>query len=325
MPMRIAVVGAGVAGLQCAGLLSRAGAELTVFDKGRGPGGRLSTARGDGWQADQGAQYFTARSKEFTEALRDWCTQGVAGPWPGRLVWLGDGEPEPVSDEQQRYVGTPRMTAISRYLAQGLDVRAAVRVGAIRREGAGVRLLDTGGADLGRYDRVVVAVPSPQAEPLLRDVAPELARSASEAVMEGCWSVVIRASGLQGLPFDAAFIRQRPLRWVARDTSKPGRPEGMVWVLHADAGWTQAHMERPAEWVADQLLGCFRELLPGANGALEMLRVHRWRYASSPAPLEQGCLLDETGRIGACGDWCHGNRVEGAWLSGQALATRMLG
>ncbi|MEF8717273.1 MAG: NAD(P)-binding protein [Candidatus Accumulibacter necessarius] len=45
--------------------LQRAGLEVSLFDKSRGPGGRMSTRRGDDWQCDHGAQYFTARHPAF--------------------------------------------------------------------------------------------------------------------------------------------------------------------------------------------------------------------------------------------------------------------
>ena len=55
----IAVIGAGIAGLSCATQLQEAGLKVSVFDKSRGPGGRMSTRRGDDWQCDHGAQYLS--------------------------------------------------------------------------------------------------------------------------------------------------------------------------------------------------------------------------------------------------------------------------
>ena len=52
----IAVVGAGIAGLACATTLQQAGVQVSVFDKSRGAGGRMSTRRTDSWQCDHGAQ-----------------------------------------------------------------------------------------------------------------------------------------------------------------------------------------------------------------------------------------------------------------------------
>ncbi|WP_269139402.1 FAD-dependent oxidoreductase [Burkholderia vietnamiensis] len=41
----IAIVGAGIAGLACARVLSDAGHHVTVYEKSRGVGGRMSTRR----------------------------------------------------------------------------------------------------------------------------------------------------------------------------------------------------------------------------------------------------------------------------------------
>ncbi len=55
--------------------------------------------------------------------------------------------------------------------------------------------------------------------------------------------------------------------------------------------------------------------------------VHRWRYARPALDRMAGppCLFDHDLGIGACGDWLVGARVEGAWLSGTAMAERLLG
>ena len=68
----VLVVGAGMAGLSCARVLHEAGRQVTVVDKSRGLGGRMSTRRGDDWQADHGAQYFTARDADFINEVARW-------------------------------------------------------------------------------------------------------------------------------------------------------------------------------------------------------------------------------------------------------------
>jgi predicted NAD/FAD-dependent oxidoreductase len=42
--------------------------------------------------------------------------------------------------------------------------------------------------------------------------------------MRGCWTLMVRYDQPLDLPFDAAFVNRGPLRWVAREPSKPGRP-----------------------------------------------------------------------------------------------------
>ena len=77
-PPRVAIIGAGIAGLSCATQLARHGCAVSVFDKSRGPAGRMSTRRGEGWQCDHGAQYFTARSPEFRAEVARWQAAGVS-------------------------------------------------------------------------------------------------------------------------------------------------------------------------------------------------------------------------------------------------------
>jgi predicted NAD/FAD-dependent oxidoreductase len=43
--VRIAVIGAGIAGLACAREIARADVAVTVFERARGLGGRLATRR----------------------------------------------------------------------------------------------------------------------------------------------------------------------------------------------------------------------------------------------------------------------------------------
>jgi renalase len=51
---------------------------------------------------------------------------------------------------------------------------------------------------------------------------------------------------------------------------------------------------------------------------------HRWRYALVETPLGQACLWDDAARLGVCGDWCLGGRIEAAHDSGTALARAVL-
>ena len=92
----IAIIGAGISGLSCASQLQQAGINVTLFDKSRGTGGRMSTRRGEGWQCDHGAQYFTARDPAFRAEVARWQAAGVAAPWQPRLaVFGGEDEHQP--------------------------------------------------------------------------------------------------------------------------------------------------------------------------------------------------------------------------------------
>ncbi|MFN3164316.1 MAG: FAD-dependent oxidoreductase, partial [Pseudohongiellaceae bacterium] len=66
----IAIVGAGLAGIAAARQLAPL-ADVTVFEKSRGPGGRMATRRAGDFQFDHGAQFFTARTESFRSLLAE--------------------------------------------------------------------------------------------------------------------------------------------------------------------------------------------------------------------------------------------------------------
>jgi photolyase PhrII len=325
--LKIAVIGAGLSGLAAARVLTDQNHEVAVFEKSRGRGGRAATRRvpeapGGEAAADHGAQYFTARDPRFRRRVVSWQRRGLVAPWSGRFGAVGDGVIEPVGATDERFVGVPGMSAIGRSLAEELQVQAGTRVGAVRREADRWVLFDDREDELGRFDRVLVAVPAPQATALL-DAAPDLAARAAEVRYAPCWSVMIGFDRAVPLPWDGLFLNSGPLGWAARNGAKPGR-SGEVWVLHAAADWTREHLDTPAEQVIADLLGAFGELA-GEEPTPIWRQSQRWLYSLAENPLGQDCLWDDGLGIGACGDWCQGARVEGAWLSGEALAGRVLG
>lgn len=314
-----AVIGAGMAGMSCATELQAAGLGVCVFDKSRGVGGRMSTRREGTGQWDHGAQYFTASTPEFTQQIESWLAAGVLAQWQPQLAII---PPRPAASPShpRRYVGVPAMTAPARHLATRLPLECLRTVDAIRRDGQGWQIHSTErGWHEERYAGVALAMPAQQAAALLRPAAPELAALASAVVMTPCWAAMLQYENALPLPFDAAFVNQGPLRWVARNASKPGRAANHCWVLHASPEWSAAHEEDSPDEVLRALLQAFAEL--GAPAPI-VGRVHRWRYANLPAietAPAPGMLWQADLGLGMCGDWLHGGKVEGAWLSGRAL------
>ncbi|MEY3629741.1 MAG: hypothetical protein RLY91_1507, partial [Pseudomonadota bacterium] len=121
----IAVIGAGIAGLTCAARLKSLGHQVEVFEKGRGPAGRMSTKRGDDWTADHGAQYFTARDPLFIKQVEQWLAEGVAAAWDHELKVFEAGTWKTSQSKDVRYVGIPGMNAPAKQLAKDLTIHSS--------------------------------------------------------------------------------------------------------------------------------------------------------------------------------------------------------
>jgi predicted NAD/FAD-dependent oxidoreductase len=171
---------------------------------------------------------------------------------------------------------------------------------------------------------VVVAVPAPQAVSLLEPVAPELAKQAASARMEPCWTVMATWDAPLGLPFAARESEHPLLAWAACEARKPGRAPVEAWVLQASAAWSLTHLEASPEDVISPLLGALAEVAGQPLPPPLRARAHRWRYARVTQPVGVDSLLDPGLGLSACGDWCRGNRVEDAWLSGRHAAQNLI-
>jgi len=333
--VRVAVIGGGMAGMAAAQTLVDQNAEVVIFDKGRGPGGRMSTRRhGDLW-FDHGAQYFTTNDERFERLVERWVRDGFAGRWGGRIGQMNaDSTITQVADGRVRYVGIPGMNAVVRHLLETLGdhikVRFGVRVVPARFVEGRWSLKDDQNADLGIFDAVILALPAPQAAELLI-AAPSLRDQALSVRMRPCWSAMVSFDARVPIYFDGIFVNMQgginsaPLSWIARDSSKPERPPRETWVLHASPGWSEANIDLDKEEVAHELLSAFFDALGVPALPPTTLETHRWRFASTDHRTNNGCLFDSRRLIAACGDWAHGGRVEGAYLSGLAAAGSVLG
>lgn len=307
--MHIGIVGAGIAGLSCAELLWAAGHAVTVFDKGRGAGGRMATRRvptlsGD-VAFDHGAQYFTAHDPRFAAAVTGWQSSGVVAPWP----CAGD----------DAWVGTPGMSAVVKALSTPLAVQWNSRVDALRRVD-GSWFLDAVADD--PFDAVIVATPAEQAAPLLVAHDPAMAAMAQGCPSAPCWTAMVafadRISIAPHIIRDAGIIG-----WAARNSAKPGRSGTEAWVIQATAGWSRDHLDDDETSVVDALLAALASQAMQALPAPVIRIGHRWRYARARAG-DYGSLWNDATRIGAVGDWLLAPRIESAWLSGRMLADRII-
>ncbi|MGF1562518.1 MAG: NAD(P)/FAD-dependent oxidoreductase [Geminicoccaceae bacterium] len=307
----IAIVGAGIAGLTCARSLSASGLDVRVFDKGRAPGGRVSTRRADGLQFDHGAPFFHVDDPGFAKAVADWQATGLVADSAH-----GDG-----------FTAVPAMTALARHLAGDLNVQAGVEIVGITGEPAAWRLQGRHGEAFGPFIAVVVSAPAPQAAALLAgkgDLSAQISRAAYVP------RYVAMAALAEPLALDAPVLRfdDGPISKLIDDSAKPGRSQPGCYVLHAGDAWSRDHLEvdkpQGARLLWEALADSLRMPLPEPY----YLEGHRWRYALAERVLGTPCLFKAELRLGACGDWCLAHGVEGAWRSGRAMAhaiTRMLG
>lgn len=244
---QVVVVGAGIAGLAAAWELAQGGADVTVLESERRPGGVIVTERRDGFLVEGGPDGFLAAEPELPALAAELgiADRIVAQQARGSSLWTGKefepleegraavllgidvrgsdlatgfrsfaaGMAEPVAALAERLLGSLRFT-------QGVTGIAPAR--------AGWRVALTGGS-AHDADGVVLALPAYAAGRLLEQIGVAGARALAEVVYASSTTVSLgyRADQI-GRPLEGAgFVGGMPLRACTYASSKfPGRAPG---------------------------------------------------------------------------------------------------
>lgn len=315
MTQKVAIIGAGMAGLACARVLRQSGFFVEVFEKERIIGGRMATTRLGMTTFDHGAQYVAARSSRFQTYLNELEAIGYLARWPART----SNEEENGSQASGWFVGTPGMSAIVRPLAESIRIHTNRKVHTIQREGRGWHIWFEDETSVGPFSGVAITVPAPEARLLVGRIG-EMTDHIERTRMMPCWAIMVRLDE-QALPHQDVYSdMSEVIRWIGRNSSKPGRTcKGETVVVHASPAWSRNAEEVEPEAVAEELWGEVCNVLGLPPVRPSMMSAHLWRNGLVDAALGETYVLSSEHKIGVAGDWCLGRLAEHAFESGQCL------
>jgi renalase len=311
---RVAVIGAGLAGLSAARVLRRSGCYVEVFEQDRIIGGRMATMRLGLASFDAGAQYLTARSATFQKYVDELVGSGYATPWAPKGL---NGEATPTM--QQWFVGTPGMSSILRPLAESVRIHTSRRVHTMKRTDKGWYLWFEDETAAGPFHAVVCAVPAREALLLLGRID-RLADPITRVRMSPCWAVMVRLD-THLLPEKEVYSdMSEVIRWVSRNNAKPGRTgRGDQVLIHASPAWSRETEDADPEAVAEDLWAEVSHALGLAPTRPAQMSAYLWKHGLVDTSLGETFLFSSEDMVGVTGDWCLGRLAEHAFDSGARL------
>jgi renalase len=343
--VKVAVVGAGLAGLVCAQHLQRVGCQVVVLEKSRGLGGRLATRRLAHTWADHGVRALHSQGELTRQLLQILGDRNLLHPWAAP-VYQVQANGSYTLPERAAWVSPVGLTAAAKALATGLDIRRGQRVVAIAprnsAEGAGWQLtcetIEPAPPTHLQAEVLVLMIPAPQAQALLSPLATHgalnsLLEKLQAVEFDPCITAIAayaeRPPQSVRLPWaDAAAIalsNHPQLTWVSLEASKLESAGAIAVVVQSSAAFAQAHFEAGAQSVVGHiLLESASQVFPYPLTHPTLLQVHRWRYAFCRRPAAAPYLsAAEPGLLFCGGDWCTGRSVEDALTSGLRTAAAL--
>jgi renalase len=346
----VAVIGAGMAGLVCAQRLQQKGFSVITVEKSRGLGGRAATRRlEDGW-ADHGLRCLESQGPLTATLISRLLAQGLVRVWTDTIDEARSPDADqqsdtypaiyPGADRHPRYIAAHGINTIAKTLGSRLEIWRSQRVEAIGPTPEQTWSLSLVSSDAEprsalQARAIVMAIPAPQALPLLQPLvdqglSPALVQAVQSVEFAPCVTAIATysQSRLTKLPSCRAlrFPESDSIDWVSLETTKQPDADRPIFVIQSTAMFANRHLE------ATDLTAVGQELLANIAEAIalpwlqspEMLQVHRWRYALATRPISASYLMDlRPLPLACCGDWCGGNRIEDALRSGLAAAQHL--
>ena len=321
--IKVAIIGSGISALAAAHFL-REWAEVVLFDKSRGVGGRMSTRRVDSYIFDHGAQYFTAREKPFKDFILPLIDQGLVSKWDANYVKIDGGritDRQSWVNEEPRYISPCGINQIAKYLAQDFDIHLNTKIIRLLRQKKWV-LFDEKNRRFDDFDWVISTVPSNQAV----DFIPKNFKYhdlLSSVDMTGCISLGLGFRQKPPLEFDCAHVKNSTIGWIAKRFYQLGHNDFFAMMIHSSAKFAKMYSDSAPDEIIALLRAELSQLTGFGEGIADCENLQIWRYARSDDVVDEKVLLDYDLNLATCGDWLNGGRVEGGFMSAYCLIHTM--
>ena len=314
MSQKIAIIGSGLSG-SVLGYYLQKSTSVSLFEKSQGVSGRMSTRSFADFEFDHGAQFFTARSNKFNEFLLPYLEDRTVVEWKPKILTLEKGkDPFKRLWYEPHYIAQPKMTSLCKAIASSKDIKFKTRIDKIFQKNGRWSLV-SGNEIVGEgYCWVISTTPAIQTRELF-DASGISLNGLSEVNYSPCFSLMVGLSSSVQLNFDAALVKNSPIKWIAVNSSKIGRSMNKTLVIHSSNSWAQDNLERELSYVQDQLLRELKGLVGLTEIDVDHIDLARWRYAKVSKVSSQDVCVNSSLKVAACGDWCLGSRVEDAFLS----------
>lgn len=302
--MKTIIIGAGIAGLSAAKVLVEKGHDVTILDKGRGVGGRMSTRTIENAKADHGAQYFSVKSAEFQALISSLQTENIAKEW------------HLAQRQNVRYIGAKGMNTIPKKMATDLTIRLNEKVVLIAE-----KQIKTESGNTYDFDKLIITIPIPQVIDLFE--TSEISFSEKDKTVidsieyDPCVAVMAVLKQATEIPSGGIILENQSVSWIA-DNFQKGITEIPTATIHASAEFSKKHLEDNLQEVAQEMLSSVNQWINPEN--IVSTQVHRWRYSLACQRYEQPFYQIENQNIYLGGDGFGIGNVEGAFLSGYHLA-----
>ncbi len=315
------ILGAGIAGSTIANLLSKK-YEVEVFDKARGVGGRSSNRRyKKKLSFDHGAQYISPNSKKFLKFLFELEKNKVVKKWNGNHLNFSFKN----KNQKLKFIGKKGNSDISKYLLRNVKTYTSSAIIKIYyNDKFWTIFLDN--KKKFEFKRLIITSPFPQTKILAKKYLNKK-KFNIKVKMEPNITVMIVLKNSMEVPISSILFKDQILGWAANENSKNRfKSKNNLWTLQANTTWSKKFINNyklKKKFITNLIINRFCNLTGFKKKQIVFKDIHGWKYSYNSAKTKNKSYFDKRNKLGVCGDWMSGARIEDAWISANNLFKKL--
>lgn len=313
--IKIAIIGAGLTSLTIANQLKDF-ANITIFEKSRGVGGRIATRYAEKFEFDHGIPFFEGQDSESIKLLENLKINNVIQEWQIRYASSNiNNKICNVNDNSKCYVGIPKMNSIGKYLLKNINILTETKITKISNSS----VLDEQGNEYKGFDFIITATPPAQAVQILPEYCSYL-QQIQKFEMFATFSVMIGFENnvMQSQNWDVAYFQNSLLKMLVANHNKPLRNTKPSFIALTNYEWTENNLEADKSKIGNIVTSELEDIFIQKLNP-QFLQVHRWLYSQSKPHDSQDLFFIDKNLI-SCGDWCIDGNIKSAFKSGLAVS-----
>ena len=298
--MKIAIIGAGFSGCNLYNNLKEKYEDITIFEKSRGVGGRLSTKYVD----DKFIDHATSSLIPITDDLKMFC-----------LDLAKNGVVKAKYDE---FIPKNGINQICKFLIDEKDLIKNTKITKAQNFDNKWILEDENHNIYEDFDLLFITIPAPQILQMKIELQNDFKEKLSHIKYNSIFSLILHSN--KDIKLDKSLLYENPdIKNIINNSIKYLYKDFSSYIIHSTTEFANCINEKSKEEICEIFLDNFDDETKEKFERFTIIP-HLWKYAFAKTSLDMPYFLNEEKNLGICGDYFNHSNMEAALLSSELLS-----
>ena len=302
--MKIAIIGAGFSGCNLYNNLKDKYENITIFEKSRGIGGRISTKYIDDKFIDHG----TSTLIPITDDLKFFC-----------LDLVKNGVLKAKYDE---FIPKNGINSICKFLIDEKDLRTNTKITKAQNIDNKWILEDENHKIYDDFDLLFITIPAPQILEIQIELPNDFKEKLSNIKYNSIFSMILYSNEDIKLNENKLYENSN-IENIINNSKKYGYKDFSSYVIHSSKEFANSVNYKTKEEIYELFIENLDDEIKKDLDRFTIIP-HLWKYATAKSSLDMPYFFNEEKNIGICGDYFNHSNIEAALLSSELLGNKIL-